>query len=225
MDDLHHEQECVLPVQQCTAALRKLEIGTDDDWRQSRSVLAVRFQQLSPLLAAHNLNGVRRIVDCVGSCLARERELPEQIRQLERNTLSLAAEWLDELMRLHTNRLPEPRGLVNNLLYSFALLDHAEAAGSVEPVKSSDLFAGDPVVTSEAWRSYTRDIDPFSEDPGFGHLYDLLQRTLNHVACLGVCCGYDPFARDPEACESGSVDMFEGDPPLLVVDGSQSPDE
>ncbi len=218
MDDLHHEQEFIFQVEQCTAALRKLKIEPDDHGRQSRAALAERFLQLSPLITAHNLDGVRRIVDCVGQCLSRERELPAQIQQLERNSLSLAAEWLDELMRLYANRLPEPRGLVNNLLYSFVLLQHAEAAGSMEPACPSDLFAGDPGVTSEAWSFCARDIDPFTEDPGFGHLYDLLQRTLNHVACLGVCSGSDPFAKDPEACDSGSVDMFERDPPLPLTE-------
>ena len=216
MDDLHHERKLTFQVQQCAAALRKLDIDAVEENPSSRSALAERFRQLSLLAATHKHEGVRRIADSVAHCLSRGRDLPAQIQQLECNSLSLAAEWLTELIPLHDNGLPEPRGLVDNLLYSFVLLDHAEAAGSTEPINPSDLFDGDPVVTSEVWSTYARDIDPFSEDPGFGHLFDLLQRTLNHIACLGVCTGSDPFARDPDVCETGSVDLFEKDPPLTL---------
>ncbi len=215
MDDLYQEQTLTLQTQQCAGALRVLVVAPDENAQSSRSALAEQFRELSLLAAKNNHKGVRQIADRVGHCLTRDRELPAQMQELECSSLGLAAEWLSELARLHDNSLPEPRGLVDNLLYSFALLDHAAMAGSVDlTYPPADLFDADPAMISDVWNSYVRDIDPFSEDPGFGHLFELLQRTLNHIACLGVCFGSDPFARDPEVADTGSVDMFEKDPPL-----------
>lgn len=217
MNGLDQKQEFILQVGQCVEALRKLEYSSDHKDQKLQMALTERFLGLSKLAAAYKLGGMRQLAECVAERLSAEKQMSVPLQQLEYAGLKLAAEWLDELMQLYTNDLPEPRGPVNNLVYSFTLLDRAEMAGRLQLSESPDPFAGDPVETTEVWMSYLQGKDPFSEDPGFGHLFDLLQRTLNHVSCLGVTCGPDPFARDPQVCQTGIVDIFEQDPPLSTA--------
>lgn len=223
MSDPHHDQDFILQVGQCSAALRKLGRACGDKGQLPATILAENFEHLSAAAAARDLVSIRQIVDSVGKSLSTRAKLPARLGQLERDTLNLAAEWLDELIRFFVNKLPEPRGLISNLVYSFSLLERAKIAGDAKRAEASDHFAADPAVFSDVWLSYPRGGDPFAEDPGFGHLFDLFQRTLNHVACLGVTCGPDPFGRDPDVCKSGTVDLFEKDPPLPIADADVDP--
>lgn len=127
-------------------------------------------------------------------------ELPNS---LERELLILIADWLDQLAILESQNLPLPRTLVRELLYSVELVERSRGADSLqqlledEPIDKkpgTDPFADDPELPGD---SGAADADLFAEDPGFGMVYDLFQRTLTVECRKGAgAVVVDPFIGD-----------------------------
>ncbi|MBD1399483.1 hypothetical protein [Pelovirga terrestris] len=212
MNEGHQQRDMLQRISKCAEALRQHADRLPGPEPESTATLMEYLQQLALYADAVNLSSVQKIADQVCYSLARPGGLPSRLQQLESRNYSLAAEWLEQLARLYRGGLPEPRELIADLLYSFSLLEQAVGAQRVEQGGPSDLFDEDPVATSEAWNSYVQDNDPFVDDPGFGHLFDLLQRTLSHATELRADFPADPFFQDPQATGTGSVDMLAADP-------------
>jgi hypothetical protein len=152
--------------------------------------------------------------------------------KLELETVELAADWLDQLTVLYREKLPEPRSLVKELLYTFDLVERSQGALSLSELlsgenvrttsKTGDPFEQDPELKSENYVEPTTQ-DPFGEDPGFGMAFDLLQRTMN-LTSVPVLREEDPFTEDTSFDDEGTknyhaasdsklpFDVFSGDP-------------
>jgi hypothetical protein len=213
MNDADPQRDMLQRISSCAEALRQYADRLPGAGQESTAALTDCLQQLSLCAAAENLDSVHRVAARVSRSLTRPGELPSRLQQLESRNFSLAAEWLEQLARLYRSGMPEPKGLIYDLLYSFALLEQAVCAERAEYVAPSDIFDEDPVMTSDVWSSYVRDNDPFADDPGFGHLLDLMQRTLNHATDVQTDIPVDPFHQDPQiAAARPVVDMFAEDP-------------
>ncbi len=212
MNDANPQLDMLQCISSCAEALRQHADRLPSTEQESTVALIERLQELSLRAATEDLSSVQKIAERACHSLARLGGLPSRLQQLESRNYSLAAEWLEQLARLYRSGMPEPRELIVDLLYSFSLLDQAVGAERAEHVNPPDLFDGDPVATSEAWSSYVENNDPFADDPGFGHLFDLLQRTLNHATELRTDFPNDPFSQDPLVAAIGSADMFAEDP-------------
>lgn len=198
MNEADQRRDMVQRISSCAEALRQHADRLPGAEQESTAALTDSLQQLSRRALSENLDSVHRVADRVSRSMSRLGELPSRLQQLESRNFSLAAEWLEQLARLYRCGMPEPKGLIYDLLYSFALFEQAVCAESVECSTLSDMFEEDPVVASEAWDSYVRDNDPFADDPGFGHLFDLMQRTLNHATDIRTDIPVDPFHQDPQ---------------------------
>lgn len=212
MNDADQQLDMLQCISSCAEALRQHADRLPGTEQESTATLIDRMQQLSLRATTANLNSVQRIADKVCQSLVRRGGLPARLQQLESRNYSLAAEWLEQLARLYRSGMPEPKELIYDLLYSFALLEQAVCAERAEHYSPSDLFDEDPVVTSEVWANYIQHNDPFADDPGFGHLFDLLQRTLNHATEMRGDAPNDPFSQDPLVAATGPADMFAEDP-------------
>lgn len=212
MNDADQQRDILQRISSCAEALRQHADRLPGAEQQPTAALTDCLQQLSLCAVTENLDSVHRIADRVSRSLTGLGELPSRLQQLESRNFSLAAEWLEQLARLHRGGMPEPKRLIYDLLYSFALLEQAVCAERAECAAASDIFDEDPVVTSAAWHSYVRDNDPFADDPGFGHLLDLMQRTLNHATDVRTDIPVDPFHQDPQIVTVRPVDMFAEDP-------------
>lgn len=170
--------------------------------------------------------------------LARHRAAEQLPGPLETEVLELAADWLEQLVALFSESLPEPRTLVAELLDAFALVDRYRGAeltlaevyaehGATSRVGRNDPFANDPEFAVEQPEGAAGHPDPFGEDPGFSLEFDLLQRTLRRVPQMPADDA-DPFSRDPfpQHADNGDeilppdrkehpapFDPFAGDPP------------
>ena len=146
---------------------------------------------------------------------------------IERETIELAVDWLEQLATLYVEAIPEPRTLVSELIYAFDLVERSRGAVSLAELMAGvegkpDLFIDDPEITVAACHETER-CDPFNDDPGFGLEFDLLQRTLNRAPAEGEIA-IDPFGDDPglsgnsmaEVSEEvvSPYDVFADDPPL-----------
>ncbi len=212
MNDDDQQRDMLQRISNCAEALRQHADRLPGPEQESAAAVIESLQQLSLHADQMNLKSVQKIADKVCQSLARLGELPSRLQQLESRNYSLAAEWLEQLARLYRGGLPEPKELIADLLYSFSLLEQAVCAQRAENCGPSDPFDEDPAATSQAWNTYVQDNDPFVDDPGFGHLFDLLQRTLNHATELRADFPADPFSQDPLITGSGSADMFAEDP-------------
>ncbi|MEE4253684.1 MAG: hypothetical protein V2I50_06530 [Desulfuromusa sp.] len=156
--------------------------------------------------------------------------------KLEIETIELASDWLEQLIVLHKEDLPEPKSLVAELLYTFDLVERSQEAVTLAELVASrfetgkkngvDPFSDDPEFEVQE-REASSHLDPFAEDPGFGLEFDLLQRTINFVVETEQIDD-DPFNADPalnfqenEAANmevtpapvTSSYDIFADDPP------------
>lgn len=224
MNDADQQRDMLQRISSCAEALRQHADRLPGAEQESTAALTDCLQHLSLCAVSENLDSVRRVADRVSRSLSRFGTLPSRLQQLESRNLSLAAEWLEQLARLYRNGMPEPKDLIYDLLYSFALLEQAVCSQSAECAALSDIFDEDPVVTSEAWDSYVRDSDPFADDPGFGHLFDLMQRTLNHATDIQADIPVDPFHQDPQVVTFRSVDMFGEDPSRVLNEDDSNKD-
>lgn len=138
------------------------------------------FQAAVERMASDSFVAIARSVERLAQSCLRENSAPNA---LERETLQLAADWLEQLILLRRAGLPEPGALVNELLYTFELLGRSHDAQSLAELfgtagnGTEDLFDQDPEPASEVYK-IPKDFDPFVDDPGFGVAFDLLQRTL-----------------------------------------------
>ncbi len=135
------------------------------------------------------------------------RDVAAQIapNKIELETIELAVDWLDQLLILYRENIPEPKSLVAELINTFDLVERSQDAVSlVELVKEQsvegrsavdDPFSGDPSFAVDAHPAPSHQ-DPFADDPGFGLEFDLLQRTINFVVESGHI-DTDPFSDDP----------------------------
>jgi len=212
MNDGDQQRDMLQRISACAEALRQHADRLPGLEQESTAALIDHLQQLSLHTETENLNSVHRIAEKVCHSLARLGGLPSRLQQLESRNYSLAAEWLEQLARLYRSGLPEPKELISDLLYSFSLMEQAVCAQRAENCGPSDLFDEDPAATSEAWNTYVKDNDPFVDDPGFGHLFDLLQRTLSHATDLRADFPADPFSQDPVIAATASGDMRTEDP-------------
>lgn len=224
MNEGSQQRDMLQRISNCAEALRQHADRLPGPERESTAALIEYLQQLSLHADTVNFNSVQKIADKVCHSLARLGGLPPRLQQLESRNYSLAAEWLEQLACLYRGGLPEPKELISDLLYSFSLLEQAVCAQRAENCGPSDLFDEDPVATSEAWNSYVQDNDPFVDDPGFGHLFDLLQRTLSHATELRADFPADPFFQDPLISGTGSADML-AEGPARGGDGGQNDQE
>lgn len=142
-----------------------------------------KFQSITEVAATDSFVTIGRSVNAlVRSCI----ESKSHLAPLEKETLELAADWLDQLAGLYREGLPEPKALVRELLYTFELVGRSHGANSLSDLLSHregeatpmDIFAQDPEFASDRYHSPKQD-DPFDDDPGFGMEFDLLQRTLS----------------------------------------------
>jgi hypothetical protein len=212
MNDTDRQLTMLQRINSCAEALRQHADRLPGSEQESTAVLIERLQQLSLRAATENLNCVERIADKVCHSLARTGGLSSRLQQLESRNYSLAAEWLEQLAHLYRSGMPEPKELIYDLLYSFSLLEQAVSAGRAENISPPDLFGDDPMVTSGAWNNYVQDNDPFADDPGFDHLFDLLQRTLNQATEIRADSSSDPFSHDPQIAVAGLPEMFVDNP-------------
>jgi len=207
MNDGDQQLDILQRISNCAEALRQHSDRLPGPEQESTAELMDRLQKLSLRAETEDLSSVQKIAEKVCHSLARLGGLPSRLQQLESRNYSLAAEWLEQLARLYRSGLPEPKELISDLLYSFSLLEQAICAQRAENCGSSDLFEEDPVATSAAWNMYVQDNDPFVDDPGFGPLFDLLQRTLSHATDLREDFPADPFHQDPLIAGNGSGEM------------------
>lgn len=240
MSDQHQRQALYRQAESCAEALHR-QIAESSNEQRPSDVLIEEFHALGARALTLECDSFQRIAACVCRSLSCQTTLSSQLQQINKDNLTLAADWLVQLSRICNNSLPEPKGLVFDLIYSFYLLERAaraEATGSVrgragQGSESFDIFAEDPVITAEIWQNYVLENDLFSEDPGFGHLFDLFQRTLSHVAGLVDTSVSDPFGNDPgfptpalnpvpmvaeQAPAFAPVDPFAFDPPPTSVE-------
>ena len=208
MNDGDQQRDMLQQISNCAEALRQHADRLPGPEQEATAGLVEYLQQLTLHADPANFNSVQKIAEKVCHSLTRLGGLPPRLQQLESRNYSLAAEWLEQLARLNSSGLPEPKELISDLLYSFSLLEQVVCAQRAETCDPPDLFDEDPVATSEAWSTYVQNNDPFVDDPGFGHLFDLLQRTLNHVTELRADFPADPFSQDPLITGTGSADMF-----------------
>lgn len=221
MNDDDQQRDMLRRISNCAEALRQYADRLPGPEQESTATLIEHFQQLSLRADTENLNSVQKVADKVCHSLARFGELPSRLQQLESRNYSLAAEWLEQLARLYNKGFPEPKELISDLLYSFSLLEQAVCAQRAENCGLSDLFDEDPAAASEAWNTYVQDNDPFVDDPGFGHLFDLLQRTLSHATDLRTDFPADPFSQDPMLAGAASTAGL-ADGPCQVGDDDQN---
>jgi len=147
---------------------------------------------------------------------------------IEHEMIELAVDWLEQLMTLYAEAIPEPRTLVSELIYTFDLVERSQGAISLAALMAGveekpDLFVDDPEIAIGDYH-VSEHRDPFNDDPGFGLEFDLLQRTLNLTPADGEIT-VDPFGDDPGLSERSVAevaevadppyDVFADDPPLL----------
>jgi hypothetical protein len=147
--------------------------------------------------------------------LSRYRDNADALRSIDREVVALACGWLLHLARLYRECLPQPKALVNDLVATFVLVEHASGAGSLAQLtrsqgtlagaQESDLFADDPHVGIELDSSLIS--DPFEDDLGFGVEPELMQQLMQQVLQREARAPEDPFADDP-------VPMFEAESAL-----------
>lgn len=184
-----------------------------------------KFQTIAGVASTDSFVSIGRCIDTlVQACV----ESQDHLTQLEKETLDLAADWIEQLATLYREGLPEPKSLVRELLYTFELVGRSHGAISLSELLSDrrdegtliDMFAQDPELASDSYRAPKQD-DPFDGDPGFGMEFDLLQRTLTlsgsqDVVKDDIFTDDDHF--DVESCGENSIvpdlpfDVFEGDP-------------
>ncbi len=221
MNDGDQQRDMLQLISNSAEALRQYADRLPGPEQESTAALIEYLQRLTLHADPVNFNSVQKIADKVCHSLARLGGLTPRLQQLESRNYSLAAEWLDQLARLYRSGLPEPKELISDLLYSFSLLEQAVSAQRAETCGPSDLFDEDPVATSEAWNSYVQENDPFVDDPGFGHLFDLLQRTLSHATELRANFPADPFFQDPLITGTGTSGRL-SENPCRGGDGGQN---
>ncbi|MEA3362148.1 MAG: hypothetical protein U9Q61_02600 [Thermodesulfobacteriota bacterium] len=152
-----------------------------------------------------DVDSFRLIADCLEIVLNRHVAAQSAPSRVELETVELAVDWLDQLLILYREDIPEPKSLVAELLNTFDLVERSQGAVSlVELVNNqagqgespvADPFSDDPDFAVDA-HSAPEYQDPFAEDPGFGLEFDLLQRTINFVVASGKLDD-DPFNDDP----------------------------
>lgn len=152
-----------------------------------------------------DVDSFRLIADCLEVVLNRHVAAQTTPNRVELETVELAVDWLDQLLILYREDIPEPKSLVAELLNTFDLVERSQGAVSlVELVNGQaeqggspivDPFSGDPDFAVDAHSAHEHQ-DPFAEDPGFGLEFDLLQRTINFVVEAGNLDD-DPFNDDP----------------------------
>ncbi|MCF6267709.1 MAG: hypothetical protein L3J57_14350 [Desulfuromusa sp.] len=160
---------------------------------------------LKKAAADTDVDSFRLIAGCIETVLNRHVTTHTILSGVELETVELAVDWLDELLILYREDLPEPKSLVAELLNTFDLVERSEGAVSlVELVNNqagqggssaADPFSDDPDFAVET-HSTPEHQDPFAEDPGFGLEFDLLQRTINFVV-ESDSINNDPFNDDP----------------------------
>ncbi len=151
------------------------------------------------------VDSFRLIADCLETVIARHTTAQTTPSKIEIETIELAVDWLDELLILYREDIPEPKSLVAELINTFDLVERSQGAVSlVELVKDQagqggspavDPFSSDPPFAVDAHPVPSHQ-DPFAEDPGFGLEFDLLQRTINFVV-ESDNIEDDPFRDDP----------------------------
>ncbi|MFO7577522.1 MAG: hypothetical protein R6W66_07320 [Pelovirga sp.] len=199
--------------------------------------LVTLFTDLQTQAGEQGVAGLSRIAERIVRSLQHRAALSPHLLRIDDGNLALAADWLEQLSQICRARLPEPQGLIADLIYSFDLVEQAAqvpvsgaaAVGEMPQglLPHADLFADDPALVTEFFSSRDVAVDPFAEDPGFGALLDLLQRTLHHAVGLRKDPVSDPFASDPALTEDTAVavgpdalagaaaivaDLFDGDP-------------
>lgn len=193
-------------------------------------------QNLTPSLLEHFVSAVDRFKENVSATSAAtflsiiERVADIHVRhlaagtsptKLEIETIELAIDWLEQLVVLHKEDLPEPKALVVELLYTFDLVERSQEAVTLAELVASraetgkkkgvDPFLDDPEFDVQECDA-SLNLDPFAEDPGFGLEFDLLQRTINFVVETEQI-GADPFNADPSLNLEKDIDtVMEGAP-------------
>ncbi len=177
-------------------SLRKDESGLHE-----AAIAAGRIVELSVDAQDDAFRQVGRKLDDLLVRHQHDRTMPEK---LEIEVIELACDWLLQLSVLYRESLPVPRALINDLVYTFDLVDHAHGAHSLADIikarvdspanRHRDVFAEDPDV--DVTPSVVMTSDPFDNDPGFGVEFDLLQRTLS-IAGSEQAGIIDPFDDDP----------------------------
>lgn len=139
--------------------------------------------------------------------------------RIELETIELAVDWLEQLSILYEEKLPEPKSLVFELLYTFDLVENSQDAVSLsELVGQGAASRVDPFLEDPGFDVVERPVpshqDPFAEDPGFGLEFDLLQRTINFVVETRNIDPEDDDNIDTTTTSATSYDLFATDPPL-----------
>ena len=203
---------------------------------QGRERLHDAVRVLDSLAKTANVAGedsFERIAHRLLTVLNRYQQDQATAKPVELEVVELATDWLVQLACLYREKLPEPRALVAELLYTFdlverfrdaaTLVDLLEAHGS-DDASRIDPFLDDPEFAVED-RPVVSRADPFADDPGFGMAFDLLQRTLSLTAerRFPIETAEDPFTEDgafdldTDGTPTGQelpFDVFASDPPL-----------
>lgn len=186
-----------------------------------QAVTAFKGVATDPEVASFHL--IADQLDVVFKRHYRAETLPSK---LELELIELAIDWLTELAILYTEKLPEPKSLVSELLYTFTLVESsqeavtlAELVASHSQRESVDPFVDDPEFSVKQQPVPSRR-DPFADDPGFGLEFDLLQRSVTRVAESRLVVGGSAQPAENSSSEDSSTssvpqyDFFAADPPL-----------
>jgi hypothetical protein len=220
----------------CAARLRLL-LGDPAARQAVPPGLVAFFTDLQTQACDQEVDSLSRIAERVVRSLQYRAFLSPHLLRIDDGNLALAADWLEQLSLISRAGLPEPQGLIADLIYSFDLVEQAaQVPGSGRVGEGempnggwtgTDLFADDPALATEFFSARDVAVDPFADDPGFGALLDLLQRTLHHAVGLRKDSVTDPFDSDPaltvdtaetvrpDALAGAATivaDLFDGDP-------------
>jgi len=171
------------------------------------------IEELTRVVAQAETDSFRQICAPLEKLFARFIECGTTPSAIEVEVIELAIDWLRQLAFLYSEAIPEPRALVNQLVYTFELVEHSHGAASLTDLNfeknAPDLFNDDPEMDVDGYHP-SEEGDLFNGDPGFGLEFDLLQRTLNH-APIKSPLEIDPFSDDGGVSEDDV--SFDSQPP------------
>lgn len=190
--------------------------------------LLVAGRDFRSIAAVASTDSFVSISRCIDSFISGALESKKELNQLELETMELAADWLGQLVLLYRERLPEPKSLIEELLYTFELVERSHDAASLSELLSTqggvglsaDMFAQDPEFVADNYNGPQQN-DPFDGDPAFGMEFDRLQRPLTleenpNKVNVDIFSDDERFDVTNIDNESGSADIpfdvFEDDP-------------
>ena len=230
-DQLLRRKMLLRDIEASIVALRSL-LATQGQDRERLHEAARAADSLAKTANVAGEDSFERIAYRLLMVLNRYQQEQTTATPVEQEVVELATDWLVQLACLYREKLPEPRALVAELLYTFDLADRFRDAATLvdllethggDDVSRIDPFLDDPEFAVEDRPVVVR-TDPFADDPGFGMEFDLLQRTITLSAESGLPIEpTDPFTEDSafdlnaDGTSTGQdlpFDVFASDPPL-----------